>query len=500
MQPPGAKYRYEEIVTRMLTQLREEGTLTDVNPGAVVRTLVEAFSLELAEAHARLSLIYEMGFIDTATGESLDFLVALLGQSRIDGLQVVGEAVFTRDARVAGRVVIPEGTRLGVQLVPAGAARYKTAREAELEAGQNSVTVPIVADPAEGEDPSIHVLPDTLTWEVSQDTPLAGVGSVTIPRATAMRGHRETDDDLRARVKGLIDAAGGGTLKAMERAILGTGHAKGVVFRDANSDGLPKLQPGQLEAVVDGDLAMPGAFEAIRDAINQAKGPGILVSLRGITTRSISIQLKVLPSAPNLSAARKLALRRSIEQTVQGAIEALKVGEKLLWNPLQAKVLTLDGVLDILEGSVTLNGTAHGLTREIPSGDLSPLERLVVPEESPAVTILFDGEGTVYLRLWASVEPDATTQAAIARAVEELLESKNDLGGPTSISLQEVLDAATGAPGGNILEGATVQVQIIDLLGGGELFLDAVTSSYTLGPDDRLEPHPDGPVWEEPQP
>lgn len=497
MQPPGGVYRYEEIVTRMLTQLRDGGVLTDVNPGSVVRTLVEAFGREMAEAHARLSLIYEMGFIDTAAGESLDFLVALLGQARIDGLQVVGEAVFTRDGRVAGRVVIPDGTRLGVQIISGGAARYKTAREAELEAGQNAVTVPIVADPAEGEDPAVHLLSDNVSWEVTQDAPLAGVGSVSIPRATAMRGYRETDDDLRRRVKGLIDAAGGGTIKAMERAILGTGHATGVVFRDANSDGLPKLQPGQLEVVVDGDLALPGAYEAIRDAINQAKGPGILVSLRGITTRSISVQLKVMPSAPNLSASRKLALRRSIEQTVQGAIEALKVGEKLLWNPLQAKVLTIDGVLDILEGSVTIDGTPLSLTREIPSGDLSPLERLVVPAESPAVTILFDGEGTVQLRLWASVEPDPTTGAAIARAVEELIAAKNEAGGPTSISYTEVVAAAKGAPGGSILDGAVVSVQVIDLLGGGELFLEPGYPSYSLGGDDRLEPHPDGPVWGE---
>ncbi|MFZ5816344.1 MAG: baseplate J/gp47 family protein [Bacillota bacterium] len=497
MQPPGGKYRYEEIVTRMLTQLREEGRLTDVNPGSVVRTLVEAFGRELAEAHARLSHIYEMGYIDTATGESLDFLVALLGQRRIDGLQVVGDAVFTRDSRVAGRVVIPEGTRLKVQLQPSGLAYYRTSREAELEPGQNSVTVPVVADPAEGEEPTAHLLPDELDWQVVQDVPLAGIGGVDIPRPTVQRGYRESDDDLRRRVKGLIDAAGGGTLKAMERAILATGHAAGVVFRDADSDGLPRLQPGQLEVVVDGDLAAPNAYSEIRDAINRTKGPGILVSIRGITTRTVTIQLRVLPSTPNLSAGKKQALRRAIEQTVQGAIVGLKVGEKLLWNPVQAKVLSLDGVRDILEGTATLDGSPMSLTREIPSGPLSPLERLTVPEDGPAVTILFDGEATVQLRLWASVEPDPTTRAAIARAVEEVLAGKNDLAGPAAISFAEVVAAAKGAPGGAILEGATVAVQVIDLLGGGEAFLSPAFPTYNLGPSDRLEPHPDGPVWGE---
>lgn len=497
MLPPGGKYRYEEIVTRMLAHLQSGGVLTDVNPGSVVRTLAEAFGRELAEAHARLSLIYEMGFIDTATGESLDFLVALLGQERFDGVQVVGDAVFTRDSRVGGRIVIPEGTALGVQIKSGGAARYKTTREAVLEAGQNAVTVPVVADPAEGEDPALHILSPNVQWEVSQDVPLAGIAGVAIPRPTALRGHKESDDDLRRRVKGLIDAAGGGTLKAMERAILATGHARGVVFRDANADGVPVLQPGQLEVVVDGDLAAPGAYEAIRDAINRTKGPGILVSLRGITTRTISVQLKVLPAAPTLSASRKQALRHAIEQAVQGAIEALTVGEKLLWNPLQAKVLTIDGVRDIVEGTVTLDSTPMALTREIPPGALSPLERLVVPTAGPAVTVIFDGEATVQVRLWCLATPEPAVRAAIARAVEELLAAKNELDGPVSLSFDEVVTAAKGAQGGVVLEGSVIAVQILDLLGGGEAFLSPANPTYHLGADDRMEPHPDGPAWGE---
>lgn len=497
MQPPGGKYRYEEIVTRMLEQLREEGTLTDVNPGSVTRTLVEAFGRELAEAHARLSFIYEMGYIDTATGESLDFLVALLGQKRVDGLQVVGEAVFTRASSVAGRVVIPEGTRLNAEITAGPMAFYKTEREAELQPGQNIVTVTVVADPPEGEDPSAHLLPDGREWKVSQDVPLAGIDEVTIPRPTALRGYRESDEALRARVKGLIAAAGGGTLKAMERAIIATGHATGVVFRDANDTGLPKLQPGQLEAVMDADLADPTVFSEIKAAINQTKGPGIMVLIRGVTTKSLSVQLKVLPSSPNLSASKKQALRRSIEQTIQGAVEALQVGEKLLWNPLQAKVLSLDGALDILEGSVTIDGTPMSLTREIPAGPLSSLERLVVPKVGPPVTIVFAGEATLQLRLWASVNPDPTTRAAIARAVEELLAAKNEIEGPRTIAFDQVVAAAKGAPGGTILNGATIGVQIIDMVGGGEVFLGPGFPLFNLGADDRLEPHPDGPEWED---
>lgn len=495
MQPPGGKYRYEEIVTRMLSGLREEGTLTDVNPGSVIRTLVEAFSLELAEAHARLATIYEMGYIDTATGESLDFLVALLGQRRIDGLQVVGDALFTRDARVNGRVVIPEGSRLKVKIQPMGGALYKTAREAELEAGQSAVTVPIIADPEEGQEPSAHILPEGLQWDVAQEVPLAGIGGVSIPRPTAQRGYRESDEDLRRRVKGLIDAAGGGTLKAMERAVLATGHATGIQFRDAASDGLPKLLPGQLEAVVDGDLASPVAFQEIQDALNRAKGPGILVQIRGIITRKIAVKLTVLPATPDLSAPKKQALRRAIEQTVQGAIVGLKVGERLLWNPLQAKLLSLDGALDILDGSVVIDGVEGPLSREIPADGLAATARLVLPESGQAIAVKFAGESTLQVRLWATVTPDPTAQAAIARAIEELLAAKGELIGPVSLTYEEVVAAAKGAPGGTSLAAATLVVQILDLAGGGERILTPGAAPHQLGAEERLEAYPAGPVW-----
>ena len=335
------------------------------------------------------------------------------------------------------------------------------------------------------------------------DQALARVGK----QGHFIQGMRVTDDEtmevvewvlagqVQQDIVGLIHAAGGGTLKAMERAVLSTGHATGVVFRDANSDGLPKLLPGQLEVVVDADLDSPTVRADIRDAINQTKGPGILVSLRGVTSRTLSIQLKLLPAAPNLSVNKKQSLRRSVEQTVQGAIEELKVGEKLRWNPLQAKVLSLDGILDMLEGSATIDGAPFELSREIPAGDLSPLERLVVPPESPAVTVTFDGEAMVQLRFWASVEPAPDTRVAIARAVEELLSAKNEIIGATSISFDEVVAAAKGAPGGEILEGAAVAVEIIDLQGGGEVSLSPGFPVYNLGPDHRLVPHPAGPVW-----
>lgn len=512
MQPPGGKRSYETIVTEMLQRLQGGGVLTDVNPGSVVRTLTEAFAREMAEAYARLSVIYEMGFIDTATGESLDHLVALLGQERVDGLQVVGEAIFSRDARVLGRVVIPEGTTLQIKKKGTGKeVAYRTTREAELPAGQSVVTVPIAADVPKGEAADQATLLPEDVGDARQVESLAGIGSVTIPRPTAPRGNRETDDGLRQRVKGLINAVGGGTTKAMERAILATGKVSGVVFRDAAAGGAPALQPGELEVVVDlveGDLSGTAVYETIWNAINAVKGPGVLVRLKGISERTVSFNLKVKPSAASLSVEKRQALRRAVEQAVSAAVTELPVGQQLLWNPLQAKVLSVPGVLDIADGTViSCGGTDYkpGTTvvKAIPAAPLGPLERLVLPRQGAAVTVTIEGETVVTVRLKAdftaaepaSAKPDASLRAAIARAIEAKLQAKNGVSGDRNLTYADVAGVATGVPGaGPLLKNRSLRVLVRSDAAGAEGEITAATP-FQLGPDEVLYPHPDGPDW-----
>jgi hypothetical protein len=52
--------------------------LSDLRPGSVTRTLAEAFAHELAKAYEQLGEVYDSAFLDTATGDSLELLVAEL--------------------------------------------------------------------------------------------------------------------------------------------------------------------------------------------------------------------------------------------------------------------------------------------------------------------------------------------------------------------------------------------------------------------------------------
>ena len=58
----------------------EPSGITDVNPGSVVRTIVEAIAREINLLYEEMSHVYDAGFIDTANGKALEMVVSLLGK------------------------------------------------------------------------------------------------------------------------------------------------------------------------------------------------------------------------------------------------------------------------------------------------------------------------------------------------------------------------------------------------------------------------------------
>ncbi len=71
--------------------------ITDVNPGSVIRTIVESVALEIEFLYAQMEHIYNSAFIDTATGKSLDLVVSLLGIVRKNAGFATGEVTFGRN-------------------------------------------------------------------------------------------------------------------------------------------------------------------------------------------------------------------------------------------------------------------------------------------------------------------------------------------------------------------------------------------------------------------
>jgi len=71
--------------------------ITDINPGSVIRNLVESVALEIDYLYTQMNQVYNSGFIDTATGKSLDLIVSMLGITRKEAGFATGEVTFGRN-------------------------------------------------------------------------------------------------------------------------------------------------------------------------------------------------------------------------------------------------------------------------------------------------------------------------------------------------------------------------------------------------------------------
>jgi uncharacterized phage protein gp47/JayE len=76
--------------------------ITDVYPGSVIRTMVESVAFEIGYLYDQMDQIYNSGFIDNATGKSLDLVVSLLGKTRNKAEPATGEVIFSRDSEPRG--------------------------------------------------------------------------------------------------------------------------------------------------------------------------------------------------------------------------------------------------------------------------------------------------------------------------------------------------------------------------------------------------------------
>ena len=73
--------------------------ITDVNPGSVVRTIIESIAVEMGFLYAQMDAVYDSSFIDTAEGQALDLVVAMLGVSRKPAEHAAGDVIFGRHER-----------------------------------------------------------------------------------------------------------------------------------------------------------------------------------------------------------------------------------------------------------------------------------------------------------------------------------------------------------------------------------------------------------------
>ncbi|WP_342078153.1 baseplate J/gp47 family protein [Yoonia sp. SS1-5] len=494
MTPDFARRSYQEVVEHILGNLTAQGILTDTAPGSVTRTLVEATSREFAELYARMNAVYEAGFLDTATGSSLDQIVALIGLTRLAGETDIVEIRLQRDNRVSARVIIPAGAQIVVERQGRDRVTYVVLDGDELRAGEDSIVITLRALPApDAPDAELDINADDVTLNAATFVaPIAGIASLALEQPSVRLGTNETDEQLRERARMAIASAGGGTEKALEQALLEVEGVEGVRLRDAGDpiEGVP-LKPGEIEVILDGK---PQILEQNRDAIKQAiaraKGPGIVARLGSTQSVALGGRVVIKPASPVLSGEQALTLVRDVEDLLTETVSALEIGAGLQWNRLLANLMGVENLGDVLVNQSEFVLTSLGTPQAQPLADITikETERLIPGTDGEAlVVVLEDRPGLV-----VSVQLDAQIVEPTGPLVDQLtaeltqglinyLETLDTSKPGVQLSHVALVDLLTGPDGVTVLKGEVTAANLtISVLETDEGSLKTLTSTGTI--------------------
>ena len=314
----------------------------DLQPHTPFYQMLESVAYENALIWDILEDIYYSGYIDFATGDSLDHLVALLGVLRKPATRAEGTILFSRSA-AGSTVTIPTGTRVATQDL---ALVYQTTQTVDLIGLSVSVPVIAVDTGAAG-----NVAPATITRLVD---PISGVTSVTNTDATSGGADTETDSELRYRTISYSPFAKG-TRYSIVAALTALEGVQDVALDENFTDCTITL------TVSGGDAA------EIAATLEDTRPAGILATWQRPTPVSVAVTATV-SRIPSVDAP---TVQDRVEAAVTAYLDSLPIGDDVIYSDLVRTVIGVDGINDIHSMSATAGSTTiqqFGQTLIIPAG------------------------------------------------------------------------------------------------------------------------------------
>lgn len=193
---------FAKILSDMMADLASKGTkLTDMNPGSVIRTLLEVAALKFDENHYLAEQIITLYFVLTTTGEYLDRRVAERGLARKLGTKATGTVTASRSTPAPFGQLIPKGTTIETE---DHTVQVVTTTDATMAQGTTSVNIPVEAVSV-GKAGNLQT--GTVLKQVGVAVSLIETVTVAAP-GLAGGTDTETDNDLRSRYLTVIRLPG----------------------------------------------------------------------------------------------------------------------------------------------------------------------------------------------------------------------------------------------------------------------------------------------------
>lgn len=335
--------------------------ITDRNIGSVARTITEVFSREIATVHSELKNIYRSSFLDTASGESLDMLVAILGIKRFKADYATGIVHFKRNTPAPADINIPASTV--VSNISDKPIKYLTTEEKILRTGQIEVKVPVRAmNPGSENEVNARVIS-------LMPKPVLGIEKVENPEDTVIGTRDETDEELRTRARRVITGSTTATVEALYLNLMGIPHLSSVNIVDR-----PKNINGRVDIVVDSSKEFDEVKEKVYEVLSRVKPAGIYVDVSHTQKVYPSYTFDITPGT-SLSEEETEKIEAAVGGEIKEYFQALGPGENVLAKRLVAAVIAMDKVYDakldpanvrlfdsksaVLSGRVLLNGDIY---------------------------------------------------------------------------------------------------------------------------------------------
>lgn len=373
--------------------------LTDLNVGSVTRTLLETFARELALSYEHLRLVYESAFLETATGSSLDKVVALVGARRLPVGHPIVKVRLSRKPGTPGRVAVPANTAL----TDAKGNRYLTVAELILEPGESSLEVV-----ARGELPGTELVAQGALDRV--EVLIAGIEGVTNPEPAHALTTAETDEGLRLRARGALQGTVRGTNAALRFALLSIdGVSEATIVEEPNG------VPGELR--VDVAYANPSTElrDTVRETIRDFRAAGIRVEDGEAARRPLSVRVELTLAGSGVPGGELAALTAAIEERIAESLASAPPGGTVRRARLSTLALQDPAVLD---ARIVLQPQGMDANEELalPAGEVLDVKR---PFEFRTTAELGDGATSAAVSALLPIQlVGATTLAEAQTAIE----------------------------------------------------------------------------------
>ena len=346
--------------------------ITDFIVGGKTRTKFEAIAVEM-EAQDLQFFIAARKAIATSVYQGFNF-------NLFPAIKASGNITFYATPAPSSDITIPAGTKVSTTATNTTTEKlYQTTTDATMPAGQNSVTVPILAS-TEGTGSNTGV--NTI---INLKTSISGITSLTNQAAIANGSDKETETNRRVRFQEYISTLTRGTASAL-------------VF-GARSTNLTDIDGNITEQVVSAVVTGPpgtgsagscdlyifngstGASSSLVTAVQTAidgdttnntpgyKAAGIVVAVHAATTLAKDVTMSVVSTNGTDTA----ALQAAIQTTISNYLTSFGIGDPFLYNELIERVMGLSGVYNIAISE--------------PTGDVTPTNTQVLIPGTISVTV-----------------------------------------------------------------------------------------------------------------